>query len=320
MRLFLFFVLMLLLPFSVTAFELENPECIAPAKPKGGHDIMCRLLVASLADALLLDTSVHFMPGGIGALAYNHAINVVGKKANTVVAASTGTVLNLALGKFGRYKVTDVRWLGAVAADYGVIAVRRDAPWQTLSELLEALKMTNGEGMIFGASGSIGSQDWLKMALILDQGRIDPRSIRYISFEGGGEAVHALLKGHIQIFPGDITEVVEHLDSGAVKVLAVFADKRLPGKYASIPTAVEQGWQVVWPVWRGYYLPPGISHDEYRWWINTLYRLEGTGVFARERTKLNLFPMFMVGEEFDRYVKEDVQKLREIADRFGLEQ
>lgn len=318
MRLFLFFVLMLLLPFSVAAFELDNPECIAPAKPKGGHDIMCRLLAASLADALLIDTSVHFMPGGIGALAYNHAINVVGKKPNTVVAASTGTVLNLALGKFGRYTVADVRWLGAIAADYGVIAVRRDAPWQTLSELLKALK-TNREGTIFGASGSIGSQDWLKMALILDKAGIDPRIIRYISFEGGGEAVHALLKGHIQVFPGDITEVAEHFDNGAVRVLAVFADKRLPGKYTSIPTAVEQGWNVVWPLWRGYYLPPGISDDEYRWWINTLYRLEGTGVFAREREKLNLFPMFMVGEEFDRYVKEDVQKLRGIADKFGLE-
>jgi len=317
MRQLLFFVL-ILLPLSVAAFELENPECIAPAKPKGGHDIMCRLLASSLADSLLIDTSIHFMPGGIGALAYNHAINVVGKKPNTVIAASTGTILNLALGKFGSYTVADVRWLGAVAADYGVIAVRRDAPWQTLSELLEALKK-NGEGTTFGASGSIGSQDWLKMALILDQAGIDPRTIRYIPFEGGGEAVHALLKGHTQVFPGDITEVVEHLDSGAVKVLAVFAEKRLPGKYASIPTAVEQGWHVVWPVWRGYYLPPGISDDEYRWWINTLYRLEGTGVFDRERAKLNLFPMFMVGEDFDRYVKEDVQKLREIADKFGPE-
>lgn len=308
---------MLLLPFSVAAFELENPECIAPAKPKGGHDIMCRLLAASLADALLLDTSVHFMPGGIGALAYNHAINVVGKKANTVVAASTGTVLNLALGKFGRYKVTDVRWLGAVAADYGVIAVRRDAPWQTLSELLEALRKKAGP--IFGGSGSIGSQDWLKMALILDQAGIDPRAIRYISFEGGGEAAHALLKGHIQVFPGDITEVADHLDAGTVRVLAVFAEERLPGKYTTIPTVGEQGWNVVWPVWRGYYLPPRISDDEYRWWINTLYRLEGTGVFAREREKVHLFPMFMVGENFDRYVKEDVKRLREIANKFGLE-
>ncbi len=68
------------------AFELEKPECIAPAKPGGGHDIMCQLLAASVADSLLIDMSIRFMPGGIGALAFNHAVSVRPKDANMVVA------------------------------------------------------------------------------------------------------------------------------------------------------------------------------------------------------------------------------------------
>ncbi len=311
------FILALLFSPPALAFELENPECIAPARPEGGHDIMCRLLAASLADSLMVDMSVRFMPGGIGALAYNHAINTVPGNANIVVAASTGSVLNIALGKFGRYRESDVRWLGAVAADYGVIAVHKDAPWRNLTDLLATLKKSP-EGPIFGASGAIGSQDWLKAALLLDQAGINPRNIRYISFEGGGEAAHALLKGHIQVFPGDMTEVANHLGAGTIRVLAVLSANRLPGEYASIPTAVEQGCNVVWPIWRGYYLPPGVSNEEYRWWLDTLYRLEGSGVFARERVKLHLFPMFLVGEDFAGYVQENVRKLREIAHKFGL--
>lgn len=301
------------------SFELEKPECIAPAKPGGGHDIMCRLLVESVAESLLIDMSIRYMPGGIGALAFNHAVSVRDKDANMVVAISTGTALNLALHKFGKYTEADVRWLGAVGTDYGVVAVRDDAPWQTLDELIDTLRQKT-DTIVIGAAGSIGSQDWMKMALVLDKAGIDPKSIRYISYEGGGEASHALLKDHIQVFPGDFTEVVNHLEGGRLRILAVFSNQRLPGKYSTIPTAREQGYDVVWPVWRGFYLPPKISNGEYHWWVNTLYRLESSGILAREREKLHLFPLMIIGEEFDRYVKYNVQQLRGYGQKFGLVQ
>jgi putative tricarboxylic transport membrane protein len=206
-----------------------------------------------------------------------------------------------------------------VGTDYGVIAVRDDAPWQSLDELIAALRQKK-DPIVLGAAGSIGSQDWMKMALVLDKAGIDPKSIRYISFEGGGEASHALMKGHIQVFPGDFTEVVNRMEDGKVRILAVFSEQRLPGKYNNIPTAKEQGYDVVWPVWRGFYLPPQITNGEYHWWVNTLYRLESSGILAREREKLHLFPLMIIGEEFDRYVKYNVQQLRQIGQKFGLVQ
>jgi len=312
-------ILILLGAAPVQSFELEKPECIAPAKPGGGHDIMCRLLSASLADSLLINMSIRYMPGGIGALAFNYAVSAREKDANMVVAVSTGTALNLALHKFGKYTESDVRWLGAVGTDYGIIAVRDDAPWQTLDDLIATLRH-NAASIVIGAAGSIGSQDWMKMALTLDKAGINPKSIRYISFEGGGEASHALLKDHIQVFPGDFTEVVNHLATGKVRVLAVFSEKRLPGKYSELPTAREQGFDVIWPVWRGFYLPPQISNIEYHWWVNTLYRLEASGILPREREKLHLFPLMLIGDEFDRYVKHNVRQLHEFGQKFGLVQ
>jgi len=315
------FVLVISLLGAVPAdsFELEKPECIAPAKPGGGHDIMCRLLVESLAESLLIDMSIRYMPGGIGALAFNHAVSVRERDANMVVAVSTGTALNLALHKFGKYTEADVRWLGAIGTDYGVVAVRYDAPWQTLDDLIDTLHKTP-DSIVVGAAGSIGSQDWMKMALVLDKAGIDAKSIRYISFEGGGEASHALLKGHIQVFPGDFTEVANLLEEGRLRVLAVFSPQRLPAKYSTIPTAREQGYDVIWPVWRGFYLPPKIASTEYHWWVNTLYRLESSGILAREREKLHLFPLMIIGEEFDRYIKYNVQQLRSYGQKFGLVQ
>lgn len=299
------------------SFELKSPECIAPAKPGGGFEILCNLLATSLADSLGIKMSIRYVPGGIGALAYNDVISVKNKDPNIIVAASTGTALNLALHKFGKYSEKDVRWLGAVATDYGTIAVRADAPWKNLDDLIATLRK-DPSGPIFGAAGSIGSQDWMGVALILDQAGIDPKKIRYISFEGGGEAAHALLKGYIKVFPGDLSEVDNYLNSGQMRVLAVFSKRRLPGKYATIPTAVEQGYNVVWPVWRGFYLPPQISDEEYRWWITTLYRLEDTKFFKNEREKLHLFPMTIMGDEFNRRVKSDVNRFSNISKKFGL--
>lgn len=310
-------VLVLCAVSTVYSFELQNPECIAPAKPGGGHDNICRLLAVSFSEAQLGHMPIRYMPGGIGALAYNHAVNTWKKNANLVVAVSTGSALNLALGKFGKYSESDVRWLGAVATDYGVIAVRADAPWHGLDDLVTDLK-DKKNNIVMGAAGSIGSQDWLKMAIIYDQAGLNPRDIRYIPYEGGGEASNALLNGYIQVFPGDISEVVGHLAGGKVRVLAILSDKRLPGRYSTIPTALEQGFDIVWPVWRGYYLPSQISNDEYQWWINTLYRLESTEAFNREREKLQLFPLVLIGDDFERYVKENVRDLRAIAKKFGL--
>lgn len=319
LRTLIFFlqILVIFCTVPVEAFELEKPDCIAPAKPGGGHDIMCRLLAASLSEALLVNVSIRYMPGGIGALAYNYAASVREKDANTIVAASTGTALNIALHKFGRYTEDDVRWLGAVGTDYGVIAVRHDAPWQNLKDLINDLQR-KPTSLMTGAAGSIGSQDWMKMALILDKAGIDPQSIRYISFEGGGAASEALMKGQIKVFPGDFTEVVKLLEKGDVRVLAVFSEERLPGGYGNIPTAREQGYDVVWPVWRGFYLPPRITNVEYSWWVNTFFRLEATGVLAREREKMHLFPLLMIGDEFDRYVKKSVRQLHDYGRKFGL--
>jgi putative tricarboxylic transport membrane protein len=257
------------------------------------------------------------MPGGIGALAFNYNINQKTHDPQVITAASTGSLLNIALNKFGGYSDRDVRWLGALGTDFGVIAVRIDSTINTLEEMVGALKI-DSQSLVFGVAGSIGSQDWMKAALILDVGGLDPLSVRYISYEGGGEAVNSLLKGHIDVFTGELAEIASFVDSGQIKVLAVLAEKRLEGVYASISTAREQGFDVVWPVWRGYYLPPGIKDDEYRWWVNTLRRLSTTREFQAHRRKLQLFPFSLFGDKFDIYVRDNVDQMREIARKFNL--
>ena len=143
---------------SVTA--PSRTECIAPAKPGGGFDLTCKLLQVSLQETGTIDKPmrVTYMPGGVGAVAYNAIVAQRPAEAGTVVAFSGGSLLNLSQGKFGRYGVDDVRWLAAVGTDYGMIAVRHDAPYQSLKDLVNAMA-NDPNSVVIGAGASIGSQD-----------------------------------------------------------------------------------------------------------------------------------------------------------------
>lgn len=312
-------LLALLVPATFAADAPKRTECIAPAKPGGGFDLTCKLLQVSLQETKQIDSPmrVTYMPGGVGAVAYNAIIAQRPAEAGTVVAFSGGSLLNLSQGKFGRYSVDDVKWLAAVGTDYGMIAVREDAPWKTLGELMEAMKKDPTK-VVVGAGASIGSQDWMKTALLAREAGIDPRKMRYVAFEGGGEPVTALLGNHIQVVSGDMSEMVPHLQGGKMRVLAVMADKRLPGPLANVPTAKEQGFNIEWPIIRGFYLGPKVSDAEYQWWQDAFKKMVNTPEFKKQRDLRGLFEFNLFGAELDSYVKNQVASYRDQAKSFGL--
>lgn len=302
------------------AEEPRRPECIAPAQPGGGFDITCRLAQESLkkADALKSSMRIVYMPGGIGAVAYNNIVAQHPDEPGTIVAFSGGSLLNLAQGKFGRYNVNDVRWLTGIGTDYGVAVVRADSPYKDLKSLMEAFRQDPSK-IVLGAGGTVGSQDWMKAALTARAADVDFKKMRFVAFEGVGEAVTALRGGHIQAYMGDAAEAFTMLEGGApIRVLAVFNDERLPGKLSTIPTAKEQGYDIVWPIIRGFYVGPKVSDEAYSFWIDAFKKVVASPDFARLREQQGLFPFDKSGPELDAYVKQQVKTYAELADSFGL--
>ncbi len=305
---------------SVQAQQPAKPECIAPAQPGGGFDLTCRVALNGFLETGLLEQPMRtvYMPGGVGAVAYNHIVAQRPGDGNAIAAFSGGSLLNLAQGKFGKYSVDDVRWLAAIGSDYGVAIVRNDAPFTDLKSLMAAFK-ADPTKIVLGAGGSVGGQDWMKAALTARAADVDFRKMRFVAFEGGGEAMTALRGGHIQAYMGDAAEAYTMLEGGApIRVLAVFNDKRLDGALADIPTAKEQGFDIEWPIIRGFYVGPKVSDEQYQWWVNAFEQLMKTPEFARLQKQQGLFPFNMAGAELDSYVKERVVQYRELADSFGL--
>ncbi|OVZ55116.1 tricarboxylic transporter [Pigmentiphaga sp. NML080357] len=298
----------------------ERPECIAPAKPGGGFDLTCKLAQTGLQEGKFLASPMRsvYMPGGIGAVAYNTIIAQRPAEAGTIVAFSGGSLLNIAQGKFGRYTESDVRWVAGIGTDYGAVVVRKDSPWKDLKSLMAAIK-ADPTKVVFGAGGTIGSQDWMKAALTARAAGIDYKTMRFVAFEGGGESLTALQGGHVQVYSGDAGEVAAILDAGVpIRILAVFSEQRLPGKLADVPTAKEQGFDIQWPIIRGFYVGPKVSDADYQWWVATFDKMMATPEFAKLREERGLFPFNLTGKAVDDYVKKQVAEYRKLADEFGL--
>ena len=317
-------LLSLALACAVTAASAAGPfektECIAPAKPGGGFDLTCKLVQSGLMDAKIIadPMRVTYMPGGIGAVAYNAIIAQRPAEPNTIVAFSGGSLLNIAQGKFGRYNENEVRWLAAIGADYGAIMVAETSPYMSLKDLLAAVK-ADPTKIVFGAGGTVGSQDWMKAALTAKAAGIDPKSMRFVAFEGGGEAATALQGGHVQVYSGDASEAVSQIKAGTkMRVLAVMSDKRLIGDLANVPTAKEQGYDIEWPIIRGFYMGPKVSDADFKAWADAFQKMMATPSFDKLRAERGLFPFDMVGAEADKYIKERVRYYRKVAGDFGL--
>ncbi|HFC8543072.1 TPA: Bug family tripartite tricarboxylate transporter substrate binding protein [Neisseria weaveri] len=296
-----------------------KPECIAPAKPGGGFDLTCKLAQSGLKETGQIDKPIRvtYMPGGVGAVAYNKIVANDPANYDAIVAFSTGSLLNLAQGKFGQYTEKDVRWLAAVGTDYGMVAVNADSPMKTLQDLVEALRK-DPKAVSFGAGGSVGGQDWLQTAMVAKAAGIDPKNMTYVALEGGGEAVTAVLGNHISVVSAGIAEMGPHIESGKVRVLAVFAPERLQGKLKDIPTAKEQGYNVEWPVIRGYYMGPQVADESYQWWKARFDAMLKDPKFDELRAQRDLLPFALTGDELTEYINKTTEEMRILSKEFDL--
>ena len=289
-------------------------DCIAPAKPGGGFDLTCRV-----AGELLGPTEVRtrYLPGGIGAVAFDRAVTQPLADPATVIAFSSGSLLNLAQGKFGPHAPQDVRWVALLGTEYGVVAVRRESQLKSLGDLV-GLLARNPAGAVFGAGGAVGSQDWVKAALLVKAAQRDHRAMRYVAFEGGGQALAAVRGGHVDVFCGDVGEARGDIESGKLKVLAILAPHRLKGAFAQLPTAREQGVDLVWATQRGVYMGPGVSDREHAELVRAFAAAMASPRAAAVLSREGLEPTYLGGAALDAHVAAEVERFRGLAKSLHL--
>ncbi|GGG82846.1 tricarboxylic transport membrane protein [Salipiger pallidus] len=301
-------------------FTPENPECIAPANPGGGWDFTCRQVGKSMQDQGLIEKTMQVvnLAGGGGGVAFAEVVNKRADSNDLIVAASSATATRLAQGAYPGNTTDQVRWLASIGADYGVIAVSADSEIETLPQLLDMMKEDPRSVSIAGGS-AVGGWDHLKVLIAADAyGIEDVRTVKYVAFDGGGEAVTQLLAGSVQAFTGDASEAKGFVDSGDIKVIAVLSPERLSGDFADFPTAQEQGIDAIGANWRGFYAPGGMSDEAYDAWVSKIADLYASDEWKSIMEANGLAPLDLAGAEFETFVTDSVSEIQDISREIGI--
>ncbi|RZT62634.1 putative tricarboxylic transport membrane protein [Leucobacter luti] len=228
---------------------------IAPAAAGGGWDTVAReMQQAQRANGLAANVQVVNMPGAGGTIALGNMSRLEGR-ANTMLVGGTG-LLAATIQYDSAATLDDVTPLAVLFEEYDVIVVPADSPYETLDDLVGAWRENPGAVPWTGG----GSFDQLVVTDLALAAGIDPVDTTYISSDGGGEAVAALLNGTVQAAAGGYPDNIDQIESGRLRALALVAEEPVAG--IDIPTAREQGYDVTLANWRMLAAPAGITPDE----------------------------------------------------------
>ena len=294
-------------------------ECIAPANPGGGWDFTCRTITKIMHDIGAVKTPIQVtnMAGGGGGLAYTHVVNERNTDDDLIIAASSATATRLAQNAYSGLTSDQVRFLGAIGADPGVIVVAKDSPFQNLNDLLDAV-IADPSKHAFAGGSAAGGFDHLKVLMALGRkGFKDIRKIKYIGVDGDADAITQTVGGFTSAMTGDISGVIGFIKSGDVRVLASFTENRIPG-FETIPTAREQGIDVVAVNWRGLYTPKGASEASYAMWTKALRKVGDSREWKAAMQANGLAPFNKVGRDFQNYVDGVIVEVRALSQEIGV--
>ncbi len=305
-------------PVAAAAFPEKAIEIIAPANPGGGWDLTSRSTAKVLAEEKLVTqpVTVSNMPGGSGAVAISHVITRRKGDGHLLIAASPALTFTLALKRVP-YTYNDVTPIAAIATDYGAIVVRKDSPYKSLKDLLEAYRRNPADVSVAGGSAP-GSQDHVKFAKLIKAAGLDPTKVKYVPHQGGGEAMASLLGGHTVAASPDISEIVGQVEAGEVRVLAVLSEKRLGGSLKDIPTAIEQGVNATYVIWRGFYAAPGIPKEAADFWVTTLGKMVKTEGWKKTLQANKWFEYHVGGAEYARFLNQDLETSQALLKELGF--
>ena len=295
-------------------FSPGTPECVAPADPGGGWDFTCRSIGLLLEDlGLTRNVVVTNQPGGGGGVAFADIAGNRNDSDDLIIAASPATAIRFAQNQYAGLEAGQFRWIGAIGADFGVVAVAGDSEFETFEQLVEAIQ-ADPSAVVFGGGSPVGGQDHFKVLLLSQEIGVDPVDIPWVAYDGGGEAQSALLGDEIAAATLDVSETIGNEN---LRILAVMAEERVPGM-SDIPTTRELGYDTIFPIWRGLLAPGGMSDDAYDFWVHALGRIEASAEWSTAREENGLSPLRLLGDDCQSFALDAVNDFRTLSEPFGL--
>ena len=297
---------------------LKFPEkpvtLVVGSGPGSGVDTMCRLIAATFGKYKLLPQPiiVENKPGGASAVAMAY---VSGKK-NDPYYLQGITTLILFTGLQGNSPVTykDFTPICGLSHDEVMVTVQFNSRFKSMKELVDWAK-ANPEKVTAGGP-HLGGPDSVNIYRLEKAAGI---KLKYVSFGGGGDAVAALLGGHIDLTLSNPIEVLELLKANKARVLGALTEHRLPGEVSHIPTLQEQGINASGVgITRGIIAPGGIPEDARKVLEEAFFKFAKTEEYKKFHKDNILTEGWMNSSAFGRFLDDKNDSVAAILKEMGL--
>jgi putative tricarboxylic transport membrane protein len=287
-------------------------KMMIPANPGGGWDSTGRALAAAMQSAKLV-SGVQFdnRGGAAGTIGLAQFINGAKGDPHALMMGGMVMVGGIILNK-SPVSLDQVTPIARLTTENLVVVVPAKSPHQKIGDLLNAFKANPGS--ISWGGGSAGGSDHILIGLMARAVGGDPTKINYVAFKGGGEAVAAIIGGHVAAGVSGLSEFSEHIKSGRMRALAVSGEAREEG----VPTLKEQGVNVVLGNWRGVFGAPGITPAQRDELVRIVRAATETPAWKESLQKNGWQGVFLGGDPYKAFLDEDNKRIGAILDSLGL--
>jgi tripartite-type tricarboxylate transporter receptor subunit TctC len=292
------------------AYPHRTVTLLTHSSPGGGSDVFLRDLAKHLGPIMNVRFIVENVTGGSGAKAMTTVAKA--KPDGSVYYATTPTYIQTSLLSKPEFGYTSLEPVAIVFQDPEVIFARGDAPWKSLSDVLDHARRDPGKSR-WGAANPASLERIAMERLAKKAGVKAP----IVPHEGGGDMMINVLNGTLDIGVGEVQEMQGQLQAGKIRILATLSDQRL-ALYPDVPTVKEQGVDLVVRKFRGLAGPKGIPPEVTKALEAGIAKALADPAYKASYTKNDLLPAFMNRQEANAFTKEFANELTQSLQELGV--
>jgi putative tricarboxylic transport membrane protein len=295
----------------------KTVEIVVGTSPGGPQDRTARLVQKILQDQKLVPTPVTVVnkAGAGGAIGLSYVSQHSGD--GHYLMLNSITLFTSHLTGRSPLAYTDFTPIAVLGVEYVGVAVRAESPLKTGRDLVERLKKDPG-ALSVSIGTTFGNATHVSFALAMKAAGVDVRKLKTVVFNSGGDAMTALLGGHVDAMASAPSTLVEQIKAGKVRMLAIGAPQRLGGDLSGIATWKELGIDASFELWRGFAGPKGLSRAQVQFWDDALGKLVQTEEWKTDLARDLMENVYRNSADTGRYWKVEHDEVKAVLIELGL--
>ena len=294
--------------------QVTGLEILVGTAPGGGFDQTARVAAKAMEDARLArNVQVQNLAGAGGTIALQKLVNDKGN-GDLIQQMGLGVVGSVYTNK-SEATLEQTTPLARLTEEPEIVVVSKDSPYQSFDQLLAAWKADPGKVSVGGGS-SPGGPDHLAPMLMAQTAGIDPKQVNFVSFDGGGELLAAVLGNQVGFGVTGVGETKDQIEAGEIRALAVTSAEPVEG--LDVKTLKEQGVDLEFTNWRGWVAPPDLQGGDKEALIELATKMHDSQEWKDALTQNGWTDAFITGDEFAAFITSENQRVSDVLSELGL--